>query len=95
MNIERRGPAKLADVKIAIAQMERQYRVQAESLLAMSDPTELVPEDEIARLQFLIEQRDALLRERSSWTPNYSLATEQGTMLPEVDREAVECGVAA
>jgi hypothetical protein len=97
MKIERRGPASLPEVVHSIEQMEHIYRMSTESFMALTDPTALVPEDEASRWIFLIEQREALdTHEGGVWTPNYARVVQHGSArLPEVDREAVECGVAA
>jgi hypothetical protein len=96
MNIHLRGPVSLAEVQRSLQRMEQMYRISTDSFVAAADPTLLMPEDEAARFQFLIAQRDALdfrARELGDWIPNYR--HEEGTRLPEVDRETVECGVAA
>ncbi|HEX3659793.1 MAG TPA: hypothetical protein VHU89_00055 [Acidobacteriaceae bacterium] len=105
MKVQRRGPATLEQVLSSIEALERTYGISTAEFESDPDPTTHVPEDEASRWIFLISQKNALqavgdLRaveehEREGWTPNYGASQGRSGRLPVVDRDLVECGVAA
>jgi hypothetical protein len=105
MKVQRRGPATVEQVLSSIEALERTYGITTAEFKADPDPTTRIPEDEASRWIFLISQKDALQEvsdpreveehEGEEWTPNYGISQGRSARLPVVDRELVECGVAA
>jgi hypothetical protein len=104
MKVQRRGPATLEQVLSSIETLERTYGISTAEFESDPDPTTRVPEDEASRWILLISLKDALQavdlqaveeHESEEWTPNYGSSQGRSARLPVVDRELVECGVAA
>jgi hypothetical protein len=98
MKIQRRGPATYDQVLRSIQKLEETYGMSTKEFEACADPTALVPEDDASRWSVLIAQRNVLgsgEAPKEQWIPNYSSRTDSSTRFPAVDRDEVECCVAA